>query len=335
MPFRSAPATLLAAATAVVLLLSACSAETATPRSTSIDDVTVSTTETSASASPSAASSSPAPPPTIAVPENFSVAENAVRVVRASQGEVVDDGDVIGMQYVMINGRTAEQVAASDWEAEPTSLVVDGSVLPGLRSGLVGQRVGSEVLIAIAPRDDEAATGSLVGDAVEPGDSLLFLVSIVSAVPPRAEGTPLRPRPGLPTVTLDRETGEPDIDPTEGLERPVELVFEPLIRGNGPLVERGDTIWVHYTGVTWAGDEFDTSWRVSPGSEEPGAPVPFVIGEGQVIEAWDAALVDQPVGSQVLIIAPPEDGYGEDGNPEAGISGDDTLIFVVDILAAT
>jgi peptidylprolyl isomerase len=34
----------------------------------------------------------------------------------------------------------------------------------------------------------------------------------------------------------------------------------------------------------------------------------------------------------VVIVMPPADGYGAKGNPQAGISGTDTLVFVVDIL---
>ena len=36
----------------------------------------------------------------------------------------------------------------------------------------------------------------------------------------------------------------------------------------------------------------------------------------------------------MIIAVPPDSGYGEDGNPDAGIKGTDTLYFVVDVLAA-
>lgn len=39
-------------------------------------------------------------------------------------------------------------------------------------------------------------------------------------------------------------------------------------------------------------------------------------------------------GSQVLLIVPPDKGYGTSGNASAGISGTDSLVFVVDILDA-
>ena len=45
-------------------------------------------------------------------------------------------------------------------------------------------------------------------------------------------------------------------------------------------------------------------------------------------------LVGQKVGSQVLLVIPPADGYGEAGAPNAGIGATDTLVFVIDLLAA-
>ena len=59
-----------------------------------------------------------------------------------------------------------------------------------------------------------------------------------------------------------------------------------------------------------------------------------LIGAGQVIKGWDTGLVGQTVGSRVLLVVPPADGYGSAGSAQAGINGTDTLVFVVDILAA-
>ena len=60
-----------------------------------------------------------------------------------------------------------------------------------------------------------------------------------------------------------------------------------------------------------------------------------MIGQGKVIPGWDKGIVGQTVGSQLLLVIPPADGYGTTGNSQAGISGTDTLVFVVDILDAT
>jgi peptidylprolyl isomerase len=40
------------------------------------------------------------------------------------------------------------------------------------------------------------------------------------------------------------------------------------------------------------------------------------------------------VGSRVMLVIPPKDGYGSAGASQAGIKGTDTLVFVVDIIDA-
>ena len=47
---------------------------------------------------------------------------------------------------------------------------------------------------------------------------------------------------------------------------------------------------------------------------------------------FDEGLVGQTIGSRVLLVIPPDKGYGTDGKAQAGIAGTDTLIFVVDLL---
>jgi len=94
-------------------------------------------------------------------------------------------------------------------------------------------------------------------------------------------------------------------------------------------VQPGQTIDVQYTGAIWdTGKVFDSSWK-------NGQSVRFPIGTGSVIAGWDEGLVGQTVGSQVLLVIPPDKGYGATGQPAAGIKGTDTLVFVVDILGAS
>ena len=50
--------------------------------------------------------------------------------------------------------------------------------------------------------------------------------------------------------------------------------------------------------------------------------------------AGSRALTGTKAGSRVLMVVPPEDGYGKQGNPQAGIKGTDSLVFVVDVIAS-
>ena len=85
---------------------------------------------------------------------------------------------------------------------------------------------------------------------------------------------------------------------------------------------------MNYLGQVYDGEApFDSSYA-------RGEPTSFQIGTGAVVKGWDEALVGRAVGSRVLLSIPPDLGYGEDGNKDAGITGTDTLYFVVDILAA-
>ena len=79
---------------------------------------------------------------------------------------------------------------------------------------------------------------------------------------------------------------------------PNRLIAIPVVVGDGPEVEKGDTVVVQYKGVLWRnGKEFDSSW-----SREQ----PFVtaIGQGAVIPGWDKGLVGQTVGSRVMLVDP-------------------------------
>ena len=69
------------------------------------------------------------------------------------------------------------------------------------------------------------------------------------------------------------------------------------------------------------------------GSEALSQPFSFQLG-GHVIPGWNKGLVGVPVGSRVMLVIPPADGYGKTGSPQAHIKGTDTLVFVVDILGA-
>ena len=95
----------------------------------------------------------------------------------------------------------------------------------------------------------------------------------------------------------------------------------PLIRGTGEQVAASDVVTVQYTGFAWTtGEAFDSTWS-------HGLPVSFSL---QDVQAWAEGLVDQPVGSQVLLVVPPTYALGVTDSEE--LAGQ-TVAFVVDILA--
>lgn len=109
---------------------------------------------------------------------------------------------------------------------------------------------------------------------------------------------------------------------------PKALTEQTLISGTGAKVSAGDTLIANYVGETWGAKPhvFDSSFS-------RGEPAGFVIGKGRVIPGWDKTLVGKRLGSRMLLTIPPADGYGAGGNSQAGITGTDTLVFVVDLVA--
>jgi peptidylprolyl isomerase len=200
--------------------------------------------------------------------------------------------------------------------------------LPAWRH-LAGQRVGSRVLEVVPPRDGFGRRGDAAVN-VSGTDTLVFVFDILAAVPSagHASGTVVRGRPGagLPQVTNSAHGPVVLVPPRAA--PPKKLVTRVLIAGHGPRLVPGETVVTQFTGVLWRTRAvFDSSWR-------HGDPQSFVLGSSQVIAGWNRALAGQRVGSRVLLVIPPGLGYGKAGNPPA-ISGTDTLVFVIDILAAS
>ena len=106
---------------------------------------------------------------------------------------------------------------------------------------------------------------------------------------------------------------------------PSKLVVKDLVTGTGATAQAGDTVSVHYVGVSMVNrKQFDASW-------DRGQPCTFPLGGGQVIPAWDQGVVGMKVNGRRELIVPPDLGYGAQGQPPA-IAPNDTLVFVIDLL---
>lgn len=121
------------------------------------------------------------------------------------------------------------------------------------------------------------------------------------------------------------ELRKPDVDMVPG-PPPDDLVVTDLTVGGGEEAKRGQTVTVHYVGVSHAnGEEFDASWN-------RGEPFRFPLGGGRVIAGWDQGVAGMRVGGRRRLVIPPHLAYGDRGAGGA-IKPGATLVFVVDLLA--
>ena len=129
----------------------------------------------------------------------------------------------------------------------------------------------------------------------------------------------MQPKEGLPTVT--EKAGRPEITIPESAP-PTSLEVQPLIKGKGKKVGANDIITFNYVWVRWSdGKVLEESYSGEPASSPLSGLLPGMV----------KGLTDQTVGSRVLLVIPPADGY-PDGNATPSIKPDETLVMVVDLL---
>ena len=93
--------------------------------------------------------------------------------------------------------------------------------------------------------------------------------------------------------------------------------------GDGDAAKKGDKITIHFVGTLLDGGVFDSS-RVR------GEPMKFWVGEGQVVEGLDQALLGVREGELRVITVPAKLGYGMEARPK--IPANSTLVFEVELL---
>lgn len=114
----------------------------------------------------------------------------------------------------------------------------------------------------------------------------------------------------------------PEIDFVEGAA-PTELVISDLVVGDGPEVQSGQTVEVHYLGVEFeTGEQFDSSW-------DRGESIEFPLRG--LIQGWQLGIPGMKVGGRRQLIIPPHLAYGPAGGGHR-LSGK-TLIFIIDLIS--
>jgi FKBP-type peptidyl-prolyl cis-trans isomerase len=104
------------------------------------------------------------------------------------------------------------------------------------------------------------------------------------------------------------------------------LTVKTLIQGTGTTLTKSDALAANFVLYFWDGTSSALKANTFTSS-------PTVIG-GTMLPGLESALIGKKVGSRVLAVIPPADGYGTAGNSQLGITGSTTLVFVIDVLKA-
>nr|WP_246256681.1 FKBP-type peptidyl-prolyl cis-trans isomerase [Isoptericola halotolerans] len=243
-------------------------------------------------------------PPVVDYPQPYEVVRSGSRTVRPGAGEPIEDGGPVLLHMYAEDGRDGSVISSTYLDAPAWYTFEPESLGQNLYDSLRGKRVGARVLVVEKDGD-------------------VPVVLVVDVLPTRASGTTVEAPEGLPRVVRDLD-GSPSVRLPDA-EPPDELLVQPLVRGSGPQVDIGQVVTARYVLVRWSdGAVVDSSW------DPDVAPQSATIGIGRLIEGWDQGLLEQSVGSQVMLVVPPQLGYGGTGSELA----DETLVYVVDILDA-
>ncbi|WP_275005976.1 FKBP-type peptidyl-prolyl cis-trans isomerase [Promicromonospora iranensis] len=288
-----------ALAAATVMVTAACA-----PASLPVDVGPAPTS--SASQAPLQVTGTSGAPPTLEYEQPFAVVAPASRTVWPGTGDVLERDDPVLLNLYAQDGRDGTELQNTFRTAPVAYTMTEPSLGNSLFEALEGKRAGTRLLL------------------MEEQDGVPVLL-VADVLPARASGVEAAaPGKSLPQVRLD-DLGAPTVRIPRGVEPPSELVVHPLIRGSGQQVRAGQILTVEFTAVRWSdGEVVDTTWTegTSPQSAE--------IGIGRLVEGWDQGLLEQTVGSQVMLVVPPQDGHANTTSRLAG----ETLVYVVDILDA-
>lgn len=269
--------------------------------------------------------------PTVTFDEPLEVDATERTVVYEGSGETVKNGDDLLIDYTLYNAATGaliEESGYDEFSPSPLSVNTDAPNFVGVSLVSACSTVGSRVAGLIPAAEAFGADGA-PEFGLAAGEALLFVVDIIEITPEpeppleRLEGEPQASPEGFPGIEY-AEDGAPTVTIPDG-DIPTEFALATLIEGSGAEVSAGAVVVVQYHGVNWnTGEVFDSSW-------ERGEPASFPTGG--VIPGFRDGLVGQTVGSRVVIVIPPELGYGPAGGTGDGsIGAEDTIVFVVDIL---
>jgi FKBP-type peptidyl-prolyl cis-trans isomerase len=176
-----------AAATVLALSLSACGNTAEKVDSTSSASPTKSDANTSSSGEdlklPTASGALQVtmpegdnPPVIKVVKPEYSVTETQVKTLKEGDGPVVADDATVSVDYLGVNGRDGKSFDSSYERGSAATFPLMG-VVPGFAKAIAGQKVGSDVIVAMTPDDGYGAMGNSAA-GIQGTDTLIFFIHI-------------------------------------------------------------------------------------------------------------------------------------------------------------
>lgn len=257
--------------------------------------------------------------PDVSGVKGFSSDKIVSETVSEGDGPELADGQTVNLSYALYNASNGKSVTSTYESGETVPLEIDEAKDTLLSGSIVGHTIGSRMLIAGPAKEFYGEQGA-AQSGMKKDTTLVLVAELVSKFePPKPTGS-------ISDVEVRGEYGKkPTVEAKKKLF--VDKTESKVIsEGDGPALKKGDSVKVRYVGIDARnGKEFDSSYK-------RGKPASFELVPGKVIPGFVKGLTGKKVGSRVLVTTPYDEGYGAAGNPQAGIEGGDSLIFVIDLV---
>jgi hypothetical protein len=242
-------------------------------------------------------------------------------VVTGDGTPITAQNQLMVVDVALFSGTTGEPIVATAYDGDLSRVSSPDqwtTNFPGFEDALQCATEGSRIAVALSP--DDMSPDVSVGFGLDEEDTVVAVVDLRKVYLPAADGqNQFNSGFGLPTVVRAPD-GQPGLIIPDGAP-PTDLVVQTLKKGTGETVTGDQPVRVHYSGVVWGEDEtFDSTWGDQPAS----------VTADSVVPGFAKALDGQTVGSQVLVVVPPDQGYGDDAN--GAVPAGSTLVYVIDIL---
>ena len=172
----------------------------------------------------------------------------------------------------------------------------------GLDEGIEGMKEGGYRTIIIPSK--LAYTGRAMPPGIPPNANLKFQVELL-------------------TVNETPVVNRWDVDSTKFKTLKDGLKYVVVRSGDGPAIDSGDVVTLHYSGYFLNGKKFDSS-------VERGDPLVFPYKQQSLIKGFDEGIGMMKQGEKAEFIIPPDLAYGNRANRV--IPANSTLIFDIEIL---
>ncbi|WP_424214595.1 FKBP-type peptidyl-prolyl cis-trans isomerase [Streptomyces sp. BI20] len=264
--------------------------------------------------------------PTLAAGKGDPPKELKVEVLSEGKGPALKKGDVAQVNYLGQVWDGKEPFDQSYDRGTPFDVNLGaGAVIKGWDQGLEGQKVGSRVELVIPPELGYGAQGS--PPKIPANATLVFVVDIVKAttVPASAKGKEVaQENKDLPKVGTNTDGKEVSVTVPKGVEAPTKLVSNYVLEGDGAVVKDSDNVVVKFHGKTWKDDKtFESTYTTNQTVTWPMSQL--------TVKGLKAGLTGKKVGSRILLVIPPDQGFGD--KEQGTIPAKSTLTFSLDILA--